>query len=325
MWSSTTRASVLSALVLEALAATYNLNANYVGTDFLSSWTHETISDPTGGRVNYVDQSTALADNLTYASGNTLIMRTDDTTVLSSSGAGRNSVRLKSNAQYTTHVVVFDIRHMPQGCATWPAAWETNDDNWPSAGEVDITIVRYRRLEGVNDVTPNTISLHVGSTCSMPASRAETGTPVNNDCNVNTDGNSGCNVQNPSDNSYGTAFNSAGGGWYVMERTTSYINVWFWSRSDGSVPSDVSGAANSVDTSSWGTPVALFPDNSCNLAEVLAANNIIFDLTLCGSWAGVDSVYSNAGCSGNCVDHVNNDPSAFTEAYWDVAGVRVYT
>ena len=31
-----------------------------------------------------------------------------------------------------------DVRHMPEGCATWPAFWETNDGDWPSAGEVDI-------------------------------------------------------------------------------------------------------------------------------------------------------------------------------------------
>lgn len=31
-----------------------------------------------------------------------------------------------------------DVRHMPEGCATWPAYWETNDGNWPAAGEVDI-------------------------------------------------------------------------------------------------------------------------------------------------------------------------------------------
>lgn len=31
----------------------------------------------------------------------------------------------------------FDIRHMPQGCGTWPAAWEVGDD-WPNQGEVDI-------------------------------------------------------------------------------------------------------------------------------------------------------------------------------------------
>lgn len=32
----------------------------------------------------------------------------------------------------------FDIRHMPQGCGTWPAAWETNEAIWPNGGEVDI-------------------------------------------------------------------------------------------------------------------------------------------------------------------------------------------
>jgi len=317
MWSSIARVVAVSSLVFEALAATYNLNANYVGADFLSAFTWETIADPTGGRVTYVDQSTALADNLTYTSDDTLIMRVDDTTVLSASDAGRNSVRIKSNAEYTTHVVVFDIRHMPQGCATWPAAWETNDNDWPADGEVDI-------IEGVNDVTPNTISLHVGSTCTMPASRTETGTPASNDCNVNTDDNSGCNVQNPTDNSYGPDFNAVGGGWYVMERTGTYINIWFWARNDGSVPPAISSTASSVDTSTFGTPVANFPNTDCSLDDVFGANNIIFDITLCGSWAGIASVFNGAGCSGDCVDYVNSNPSAFTNAYWDVAAVNVY-
>lgn len=55
---------------------------------------------------NYVDQATALSLNLTYASGDTLILRADDTTVLSPSGPGRNSVRIMSTATYTQHVVV---------------------------------------------------------------------------------------------------------------------------------------------------------------------------------------------------------------------------
>jgi hypothetical protein len=110
---------------------------------------------------NYVSQSTALAQNLTFVSSDTLIMRADATTVLSPSGPGRNSVRIQSYAAYTTHVVVFDIRHMPQGCATWPAAWETGD-NWPTTGEVDI-------VEGVNDQAPNLSSLHTNHGCTMPA------------------------------------------------------------------------------------------------------------------------------------------------------------
>ena len=50
--------------------------------------------------------ATAEADNLTYASGDTFILRCDDTTVLSASGPGRNSVRIQSNKQYLDHVAV---------------------------------------------------------------------------------------------------------------------------------------------------------------------------------------------------------------------------
>ncbi|KAH9921422.1 endo-1,3(4)-beta-glucanase-like protein [Fomitopsis serialis] len=308
---------VISAVVLETLAGTWSIGDTYIGQDFMNSWAFEAEADPTGGRVTYVDQSTAVADNLTYVSSDTLIMRVDDTTVLSSSGAGRNSVRIKSNTAYDYHVVTIDVRHMPEGCATWPAFWETNDSDWPSGGEVDIV--------SVNSVSPNLVSLHVGSTCSMPSSRAESGTPQSNDCNINTDGNSGCGVENPTTNSFGPDFNSAGGGWYAMERTSSAVSVWFWSRTDSSVPSDLSSGASSVNTDNWGTPAAYFPNTDCDLSSVFSSNNIIFDITLCGDWAGQSSVYSNAGCPGTCVDYVNSNPSDFSNAYWDVAAVRVYT
>ena len=55
---------------------------------------------------NYVDQATALAQNLTYANGDTLILRADYWTTLDPNGPGRNSVRIQSNKQYTTHVIV---------------------------------------------------------------------------------------------------------------------------------------------------------------------------------------------------------------------------
>ena len=76
-------------------------------------------------------------------------------------------------------------------------------------------------------------------------------TPQTLDCDVNTDGNDGCGVQNPTSNSFGPDFNSAGGGWYAMERTSTSVKVWFWSRTSSSVPSDVSSGASSVDTDNW--------------------------------------------------------------------------
>ena len=36
-----------------------------------------------------------------------------------------------------------------------------------------------------------------------------------------------------------------------MERTNSFIKVWFWSRNSGSVPSDVQNGATSVNTDNW--------------------------------------------------------------------------
>lgn len=87
-------------------AASYTLSDNYVGSEFLSTFNWEDIADPTNGRVNYLDQATALADNLTFTSSDTLILAADSTTTLSASGPGRNSVRIRSDKAYTTHVVV---------------------------------------------------------------------------------------------------------------------------------------------------------------------------------------------------------------------------
>ena len=65
---------------------------------------------------NYVTQDVALSNNLTYAHGDTFIIRADSTHYLNSNGPGRNTVRLMSYEQYSNHVAVFNIRHMPTGC-----------------------------------------------------------------------------------------------------------------------------------------------------------------------------------------------------------------
>lgn len=98
---------LLSLHIVSALAASYTLSDNFVGSGFLSGFEHEAIADPTNGRVNYVDQATALSLNLTFTSDDTFIMRADSTTTLDPSGAGRNSVRIRSLNTYTTHVAVY--------------------------------------------------------------------------------------------------------------------------------------------------------------------------------------------------------------------------
>ena len=110
----------------------------------------------------------------------------------------------------------------------------------------------------------------------------QTGQLVTTDCNWQTNGNAGCGVATNKANNYGPSFNSNGGGWYAMERTSSAINIWFWPRNDGSVPSDVKNGSGSVNPANWGTPFANFVNTNCPFSH-FAPENIIINLTLCAS------------------------------------------
>jgi hypothetical protein len=56
---------------------------------------------------NYVSQNVAQSGGLATVSGaGNFIIRTDNTTFLSPSGPGRNSIRIMSNKQYDTHVAM---------------------------------------------------------------------------------------------------------------------------------------------------------------------------------------------------------------------------
>ncbi|KAF8069103.1 laminarinase [Lyophyllum atratum] len=298
------------------IGATYGQTDSISGSGFLNAFSVQNIADPTHGRVNYVSASTAASENLTFSSGDHFVLRADFKKTLSASGPGRDSVRIQSNKQYRTSVTVFNVRHMPQGCGTWPALW-TVGGNWPTQGEIDI-------LEGVNDQGTNAATLHTNAGCTMPASRAQTGTTTGTNCDSAATGNAGCGVKFTDARSYGPTFNNNGGGWYAMERTTSFIKVWFWTRSATNVPADVKNGATSVNTGNWGTPVAYFPNTSCDIATHFGAHNIVINckLTFCGDWAG--NVYGSSGCPSSCVDFVNNNPSAFSNAYFDFQWLKIY-
>jgi len=212
---------------------------------------------------DYVDKNTAIANNLTYGGGNTFILRADSTNKVASGERGRKSVRLVSTESFRHHVAMyvvldpsyngsvadalaihsFDVRHMPQGCATWPAIWETGLDDWPNQGELDI-------LEGVNDVPPNAISVHTSIGCTVSDHRDQTGTVQGTDCGTHSDNDPGCAVMDPNQNSYGPSFNRNGGGWYAIERTDSFIKAWFWPR-NVNPPGDVKNGNDQINTDSW--------------------------------------------------------------------------
>jgi len=307
---------VLSTFLIGSVrAATYSVVDVFEGESFFSGFSFFSQADPTHGRVNYVTEEQAKSLGLVTAFGSSeFILRADSTTTLGPYGPGRNSFRITSNKQYGTHVAVFNLQHMPEGCGTWPAIWE-NGDNWPYGGEVDI-------LEGVNDQVPNTSSLHTGPGCTMPVSRLETGTPTGLDCNAFDAENSGCGAHTTAPNNYGPAFNENGGGWYALERTPTFIKIWFWPRYATNVPQDVRSGSNQINTDAWGTPTAYFPNTQCDINGKFSPSNIIINLTFCGDWAG--SAYGASGCPGNCVDYVNNNPSAFAGAYFEFLWVMMY-
>jgi hypothetical protein len=80
-----------------------------------------------------------------------------------------------------------------------------------------------------------------------------------------------------------------------MERTNSFIKVWFWSRAAGGIPSDVTSGATSINTDGWvhttlsvlvvfsehrflkGTPTAYFPGTSCPIGSKFGPHNIIIN------------------------------------------------
>jgi len=58
---------VIGALCLcTGFAQSYFISDTFVGHDFFDTWTWETFNDPTHGRVNYVDQPTAINTNLSF-------------------------------------------------------------------------------------------------------------------------------------------------------------------------------------------------------------------------------------------------------------------
>ncbi|KAG8874591.1 hypothetical protein FRB98_008350 [Tulasnella sp. 332] len=313
----------------------YDIEDVFIGRTFLEGFDFFTGSDPTHGRVNYVNQTTAHSENLIHFTDRSFIMRADSHTILEPGGPGRDAVRISSRKAYGHGLIISDIWHMPVGCGTWPALWSNaNAFAWPSGGEIDI-------IEGAND--RGTVStLHTGWECWMNGtSMDQTGSLWNRECTSGPGHNAGCSVRPHKLGSdfqtrqgnrtafFGPGFNRNGGGWHAVERTANSIRMWFWARDDPHVPFEVRWSSTQgvrrkgqISTRNWGIPYANFGEGAgCDLSK-FQPQNIIINLTFCGDWAG--NAYP-ADCPKTCIRHVEEDPASFAESYWDISSLAVWS
>lgn len=174
------------------------------------------------------------------------------------------------------------------------------------------------------------MALHTGPDCSISSNTSPstnslfTGSVKTSNCDVDAAGqgkNVGCSITTPDSKTYGTGFNQNGGGVYATEWTGESISVYFFPR--GSIPSDID--SGSPDPSTWGAPVSKF-SGGCDFANKFTNQQIVFDTTFCGDWAG--AVWEGSTCAAQtketCENFVANNPAAFKEAYWTINALKVY-
>ena len=168
--------------------------------------------------------------------------------------------------------------------------------------------------------------MHTGQGCSISNTGLFSGKVSTPNCDVKASGqpgNAGCAILTSNDESYGDGFNNGQGGVYATEWTSDHISIWFFPRS--AIPSDIS--SSNPDPSNWGQPMAQF-SQGCNIDQFFNNHQIVFDTTFCGDWAGDAGVWSSdAVCSSKastCQSFVQNNPSAFQDAYWSVNSLKVY-
>ncbi|KAF8315245.1 glycoside hydrolase family 16 protein [Clavulina sp. PMI_390] len=296
----------------------YTLADRWSGENFFDGWTFFEDADPTRGLVNFVSQSTAAANGLAYVEPDgKVVMKVDSSSNLPL-GAHRNSVRITTTKAYNHGLFVLDATKFPYGCAVWPAFWMFGPD-WPWSGEMDI-------YETINLAPSTQYTAHTSAGCMIDTNTSSLA-GVSLTANLN--------YQVPSSNAYaGGTPASIGGGSYagmltaqggavlVMQWEADGIRIWNFPRTH--LPKDLSLGLptpelwpNTFLKAAWDSSTA------CNVDHYFRNMSLVFDITLCGDWAGQPNVYTSSGCSGSCVTQVMKG-SNFINATWELNYVAVY-
>jgi hypothetical protein len=153
--------------------------------------------------------------------------------------------------------------------------------NWPKAGEIDI-------IEGIHNQVRNSMVVHTasaGCVCTLKDSPTmQTGL---------TDKTKICNPKEPNQvnkvsdsrrNSFGPGFK---GGVYAMEWTDEAVKIWFFPR--GTEPIDA--LKGTPTPGNWGMPAFHTDMNQCGMKGSFRRHRVIFNITFCGDWAGIQSLW----------------------------------
>jgi hypothetical protein len=349
---STTFFTKALATIVSLAAVSSAANGAYILTDdlsyknFFSSFHAFSGPDPTQGFVQYQGLASAADQHLIgYLQDTQSVYMGVD--YAGKDPKGRASIRLESNKTWNQGVLIADIAHMPAStCGSWPAFWLLGKQAWPVGGEIDL-------LEGVNNYESNSVTLHTSKGCRVDnatslnpnlgstnvASTSFSGMLATDDCDVaavDQDKNVGCSIHAPTSvssalmgsadmkvlPSYGTDFNAANGGIYAMEWTSTYISVYFFPHASPLYKSVAH--STSPDPSQWGIPMAHFSGAGCDFKQRFKDMRIIFNTAFCGDWAGGEWSKSCAKKTGvsTCEAHVQNNPGAFAESFWEVRGLK---
>jgi hypothetical protein len=213
-------------------------------------------------------------------------------------------------------------------------------------------------MESLGRGTANAMTLHTSYGCAMAVRRQMTGlAQPQADCRNTTNNNFGCRVDAPT-GTFGGDLNARGGAVMALEWRAEGIRAWQFERTR--VPPDVL-ALRSPDPSSWGPPVADFPNTDCDISSHFRNASITANIDLCGS-AMANGVYESSGCAleipplskptvylltlpcysgpancingkncigsaamrNNCTDFVANNPAAFKDAFWEFGSFFVF-
>ena len=165
------------------------------------------------------------------------------------------------------------------------------------------------------------MTLHSSPGCTISGGSDGLLQPKSTDCNALANGNQGCSTGDPDTGFYGPGLNANKGAVFAMEWTSSGVSIWRWK--EGSAPGDVLGS--NPNPSNWGKPSAQWAGGGCDWDSKFSAQNLVFDTTFCGDWAGNAFQSCSAAHGGQtCQDFVANNPSAFKNAYWSVNALKVY-